>query len=253
MTAIEQRRRRLVRAAVDGRPGPARRSAARRTHEAAHEAVPKRSRPARGRSTDGPPGRSAVLAGLQRAPAVGQRFGQHGHDPVREVDRVAALVGGRSSALCRPHVVGHVGDRDHQVPAAGVVRVVVGLRPRRRRRSLARPRRRWSPGHLSRRSWRGPSRHGAGAASASASAAGRKHRGRIVLVDRDQAQGPGIVDRPARSTTRAGRGEPRCRALSSPGPARRPGAPRRPRAQAEVGLGAAVGRRTRPPCRRSRS
>ena len=100
-----------------------------RAHEAAQEAVP--ARVAGG--VDPQLGGQArpLLAGVERAPAVGQRLGQHGHDPVGKVGGVAALEGGAVEAAVRAHVPGHVGDRDHGVPAAGIGRVGVGLGPDR--------------------------------------------------------------------------------------------------------------------------
>ena len=67
-----------------------------------------------------------VLLRHQRAPVVGERLGQHGHDPVGEIDRGAAAVGGAVERLVGPHVPGDVGDGDQQAPAAGMVRVGLG-------------------------------------------------------------------------------------------------------------------------------
>ena len=67
-----------------------------------------------------------VLLRDQRAPVVGERLGQHGHDPVGEIDRGAAAVGGAVERLVVPHVPGDVGDGDQDAPAAGMVRVGLG-------------------------------------------------------------------------------------------------------------------------------
>ncbi len=72
-----------------------------------------------------------VVAGNQRTPAVGDVLRQHRHDPVREVDRVAALEGGPIERTTGPHVPGDVGNRDEQVPAAGVGRIGVSVGPDR--------------------------------------------------------------------------------------------------------------------------
>ena len=82
-----------------------------------------------------------VLARQQRAPVVGQRLGQHRHDPVGEIDRGAAAVGGAVERLVGPHVPGDVGDGDQQAPAARMVADRARRTPRRR--SRAHPRRRW--------------------------------------------------------------------------------------------------------------
>ncbi len=58
-----------------------------------------------------------VLARLERTPAVRQRLGQHGHHPVREVDRVAALDRLGVQRVAGPHIPGDIGDRDDGMPA----------------------------------------------------------------------------------------------------------------------------------------
>ena len=80
----------------------------------------------RRRSTSRPPAPAGPRCGHQRAPVVGQRLGQHRHDAVGEIDRVAAPVGGAVERLVGPHVPGDVGDGDQQAPAAGMVRVGLG-------------------------------------------------------------------------------------------------------------------------------
>ena len=71
--------------------------------------------------------RRPVFERPQRAEVVRDAFGQHRHDPVGEIDRVAALervaVEGRAGA----HVSRDVGDRDGDDEAAGVCRIGIGL------------------------------------------------------------------------------------------------------------------------------
>ncbi len=67
-----------------------------------------------------------VLLRDQRAPAVRQLLRQHRHDAVGEVDGIAAVERRLVERAARPHVVGHVGDRHQQAPAAGIAGVRVG-------------------------------------------------------------------------------------------------------------------------------
>ncbi len=74
---------------------------------------------------------SAVGRGNQRAEVVRQRLRQHRHDPVGKVDRVAAPRRLAVEGATRRHVSGDIGDRDDDMPTAGIGRIVVGLRPDR--------------------------------------------------------------------------------------------------------------------------
>ena len=53
-------------------------------------------------------------------------LGQHRHDAVGEIDRVAALARGAVERVARAHVPGDVGDRDERMPAAGARRIGLG-------------------------------------------------------------------------------------------------------------------------------
>ena len=163
-----------------------------RTHHAAHEVMaplaPGVVDPDMDRET-GP-----VLAGPERAQIVGQRFRQHGDDPVREIGRIAAIMGAHVERTVRAHVPGDVGDGDNQVPAILVGRVVIRLRPHGivevarilvvhgDQRGMAQvltahQRRRRRPSRLNER-------------------VGRKFRGDAAAVDRDQARRAGRIFRP---------------------------------------------------------
>ena len=72
-----------------------------------------------------------VLAGSQRAQIVGDALGQHRHDLVGKIDRVAARERFAVECGARPHVVGHIGDRDIDDEAAAVRRVRIGPREHR--------------------------------------------------------------------------------------------------------------------------
>ena len=85
--AVDERRGGLVGAAVEGGLGLAIGQARRRAHEAAQEAVPERPSVAVDPEMHRQAG--ALFGRLQRAPAVAQRFRQHGNDPVGEIGRVA--------------------------------------------------------------------------------------------------------------------------------------------------------------------
>ena len=70
--------------------------------------------------------RGAVLARAQRAQVVGDALGQHRHDAVGEIDRIAALQRFLVERGAGPDVPGDVGDRDGQHEAAGIGGVLVG-------------------------------------------------------------------------------------------------------------------------------
>ena len=71
--------------------------------------------------------RGAVLVRPQRAEIVGDALGQHRHDAVGEIDRVAAHQRLAVERGAGRHVMRDVGDRDVDDEAAGIVRVGVGL------------------------------------------------------------------------------------------------------------------------------
>ena len=73
----------------------------------------------------------AVDAGLQRAQLVRQRLGQHRHDAVGKIDRIAAPLRLAVERAAGPHIPGDVGDRDDEMPAAAVLRVGIRLGPHR--------------------------------------------------------------------------------------------------------------------------
>ena len=73
--------------------------------------------------------RGAILAFLQRADVGRQRLGKHRHDPVREIDAVAApprLLVERGAGA---DVEADVRDRDDRLPPALIGRIVVGSGP----------------------------------------------------------------------------------------------------------------------------
>ena len=100
-----------------------------RAHDGAQEAVLHR-RPF-GVDPDFADQAAALLLRAQGTPSVGKRLRQHGHHAVGEVDRVAALLRRLVEDAAAFHVVRHIGDGDQQMPAARVLRIVVGLRPDR--------------------------------------------------------------------------------------------------------------------------
>ncbi len=69
----------------------------------------------------------AVLALAQRAQIVGDALGQHRHDAVGEVDRVAAQLRLAVELGAGAHEVRDVGDGDEHDPAALVAAAGVGL------------------------------------------------------------------------------------------------------------------------------
>ena len=71
--------------------------------------------------------RRPVLERTQRTQIVGDPLGQHWHDAVGEIHRIAALQGFLVERGGRQHVIGDIGDRDGQHIAAGIG----GIRVRR--------------------------------------------------------------------------------------------------------------------------
>ena len=59
-----------------------------------------------------------VFIGLQRTPAIRKLLGQHRHDPVREVDGIAAFIGHAVKGVAGTNVMGDIRDGDEEVPAA---------------------------------------------------------------------------------------------------------------------------------------
>ena len=95
----------------------------RRAHEHAMEAVGTLA--AVGADHDAHRQRGAILAGLERAQIVGDALRQHRHDPVGEVDRIAAHERLAVERGAGPHVMGDVGDGDADHEAAGIVGIVI--------------------------------------------------------------------------------------------------------------------------------
>ncbi len=71
--------------------------------------------------------RRSVLVFAERAEIVGDALGQHRHDAVGEIDRVAALHRLAVERRARPHIPGDVGDGDRDDEAAGIARVGIRL------------------------------------------------------------------------------------------------------------------------------
>ena len=71
--------------------------------------------------------RRPVFERAQRAEVVRDALGQHRHDPVGEIDRVAAFQRLAVERRPGPHIGGDVGDGDGDDKAAGIGRVGVGL------------------------------------------------------------------------------------------------------------------------------
>ena len=71
----------------------------------------------------------AVDTGLQRAKLVRQCLWQHRHDAVGEIYRVAAPLRLAVERAAGEHIRGDIGNRDDQMPAAGVLPIGVGLGP----------------------------------------------------------------------------------------------------------------------------
>ena len=113
----------------------------RRAHHDAMEAVAELAAVGGEDHADGE--RRAVLAFAQRAEVVRDALGQHRHDAVGEIDRVAALQRLAVERRARPHIPGDIGDGDGDDEAARVGRVRIGLGDRRRRHGPWRRPDRW--------------------------------------------------------------------------------------------------------------
>ncbi len=100
-----------------------------RAHERAHKAVAALAAGGVDHEIDGEAG--AIDSRLQRAQLVRQGLGQHRHDAIGEIDRIAAPLGFAVERAAGPHIPGDVGDRDEEMPAAGIGRVGIGLGPYR--------------------------------------------------------------------------------------------------------------------------
>ena len=100
-----------------------------RTHQAAHKAVATLMSAGIDDKFDRETG--AVDRRLQRAKIVRQRLRQHRHDPVGEIDRVAAAQGFTVEGAARSDIPGDIGDRDNQAPTSGIGRVPIGFGPHR--------------------------------------------------------------------------------------------------------------------------
>ena len=75
--------------------------------------------------------RGPVLAFLQRTHLGGQDFGQHRHDAVGEIDRVAAAPGVLIQRGAGAYIEADIRNRDHRLPPAGIGGIVVGGGPDR--------------------------------------------------------------------------------------------------------------------------
>ena len=72
-----------------------------------------------------------LLVFAQRAEIVGNPLGQHRHDAIGEIDRVAADARFAVERRPGPHIGRDIGDGDDDLDAAFIGRIVVGLRPHR--------------------------------------------------------------------------------------------------------------------------
>ncbi len=111
--------------AVDGGLGLLVGQLGRRAHQAALEAVTQLAALFVEHHAHGQAG--ARLARAQAAQAVGQALGQHGLDPVREIDAVALVARVAVQGRAWAHIGGDVGYGHPHHMAAGVAGVVVGL------------------------------------------------------------------------------------------------------------------------------
>ncbi len=119
--AVEKRLRRLVRASVDRGLGLLVSEARGRAH---HDAVKRmRALAPVGAEDHARRERRAVLVRAERAEVVGDALGQHRHDPVREIDRVAALERLRVHRRPGTDIGRDVGDGDGDDEPAGVPRI----------------------------------------------------------------------------------------------------------------------------------
>ena len=72
--------------------------------------------------------RRTIYVRPQRAEIVGDALGQHRHDAIGKIDRVAALGGRAIERRARMHVMGDVGDGDADNVAARIARIRIGHR-----------------------------------------------------------------------------------------------------------------------------
>ena len=70
---------------------------------------------------------AAIFVRLERAPAIGQRFGQHWDHPIGKIDRVAATACLSVKRRAWTHVVGDVGDGDEEAEAVPICFGVNGV------------------------------------------------------------------------------------------------------------------------------
>ena len=229
MTRVEQRLGRRVGPAVGGGLGLGVGQRGDRAHQAAGEAVGALVAVGVEDQADGDAG--AVGAVDERAEVAGQPVGQHRHDAVGEVGRVAAAAGLAVERGAGADVVGDVGDRDPDDVAAGVRRVVVGVGEDGVVVVAGVGGVDGDEAAASRRSSRSPRRGRAARPSASASASSGKSSGMPCSWMAISDTAFGAEGSPRRATTRA-RGRPWARAgptcsasTSSPSraPARSPG------------------------------
>ena len=74
---------------------------------------------------------ATVFARHEGTQPVRQRFRQHRHNPVREIDGIAALIRVAVQRLAGAHIPGYIGNGDDNVPAAFVVGVWIRFGPYR--------------------------------------------------------------------------------------------------------------------------
>ena len=88
------------------------------THDAAPEAMPSLS--PRAIKAHFHEKAAAIFARAQAAPAIGKRLGQHGHNAIGEINRIAARPGFAVQMAVRADIMRHISDGDRDLPAGAV-------------------------------------------------------------------------------------------------------------------------------------
>ena len=88
------------------------------THDAAPEAMPGLS--PRAIKVHFHEKAAAIFARAQAAPAIGKGLGQHGHDAIGEIDRIAARPGFAVQMAIRADIMRHIGNGDRHFPAGAI-------------------------------------------------------------------------------------------------------------------------------------
>ena len=122
--AFEERRRRLVRPSVDRGLRLFVRQPGGRAHHDAMESM--RALAAVSAEDHAHRERRPVFERAQRAEVVGDALGQHRHDPVGKIDRIAAFQRLAVERRPGPHIGGDVGDGDRDDEAAGIGGIRIG-------------------------------------------------------------------------------------------------------------------------------